>query len=213
MAGRQKSDTKRAEILAAAAEEFARRDFHEVLMDDVAAHAGVGKGTLYRYFPTKEELFVAAVLVGLKDFHDRFLLIFEEDAPLEEILADAVTRMLAYFRGRSEFFALLQRYEHRLPAAEAESWRERRATAVNAVAAALAREVRSGDLRSVDTTLCAELFLGMARTALQSSLADERDPERVARQIVGVFLDGVRRTSASESEERAMLRVARVGKA
>ena len=56
MPGRQKSDEKRDEILAAAEKEFARRDFHLVLMDDVAARAGVGKGTLYRYFPTKDEL-------------------------------------------------------------------------------------------------------------------------------------------------------------
>ena len=57
--GRQKSDDKREAILAAASIEFAERDFHQVLMDDVSARAGVGKGTLYRYFPTKDELFIA----------------------------------------------------------------------------------------------------------------------------------------------------------
>src|SRR5262249_62143248 len=117
---------------------------------------------------------------------------FEAVSPLEQILTDALTRMLAYFRGRSEFFALLQRYEHRLPHVEAEAWRERRADASSAIASALAREARAGALRPCDTKLCAELFLGMARTAIQSSLVDERKPEVVARQIVSVFLDGVR---------------------
>jgi AcrR family transcriptional regulator len=209
MAGRQKSDTKREAILVAAAEEFARRDIHEVLMDDVAAHAGVGKGTVYRYFPTKDELFVATVLRGLDEFHEGFLRIFEDRAPLEAMLEAAVSQLLAYFRGRSEFFSLLLRYEHRLPEAEAARWRERRMGAVRTVAAALGREVRGGGLRSVDTAFCAELFLGMARTAIQSSLADERDPEAVARQIVSVFLEGVRRPASADRRE---LRVARGGR-
>jgi len=210
MAGRQKSDSKREEILAAAIEEFAQRDFHEVLVDDVSARAHVGKGTVYRYFPTKEELFIATVFRGLEEFHERFLRMFEADAPVEEILAGAVARMLEYFRGRSEFFALLQRYEHRLPAADAEAWRERRRDAMSAVASALEREVRVGVLRPCDTTLCAELLLGMARTAIQSSLADVRKPEAVAKQIVSLFLDGVRAREAGD--RAAALRVARGGR-
>ncbi|HZR80159.1 MAG TPA: TetR/AcrR family transcriptional regulator [Candidatus Binatia bacterium] len=213
MGGRQKTDAKREEILAAAAEEFARREFHEVLMDDVAAHAHVGKGTLYRYFPTKEELFVATVLRGLDDFHERFLQMFEDEAPLERILVDAISQMLAYFRGRSEFFALLQRYEHRLPPADAEVWRERRQEVVRAVSAALDREVQAGALRSsCDTTLSAELFLGMARTAIQSSLADARDPAHVAREISSVFLDGVREKASGERRGSASFRFARGGR-
>src|ERR1700721_2923215 len=48
----------RARILAAASEAFAERGV-ETQMDDVAARAGLGVGTLYRHFPTKEALTVA----------------------------------------------------------------------------------------------------------------------------------------------------------
>ncbi len=48
----------RARILAAASEAFAERGV-ETQMDDVAARAGVGVGTLYRHFATKEALMVA----------------------------------------------------------------------------------------------------------------------------------------------------------
>jgi AcrR family transcriptional regulator len=54
-------DTKRADILQAAAKLFAGRPFHEVKLDDVAADAKVGKGTLYIYFASKEALFSAIV--------------------------------------------------------------------------------------------------------------------------------------------------------
>jgi AcrR family transcriptional regulator len=50
----------RARILAVASEAFAEKGI-ETQMDDVAAAAGLGVGTLYRHFPTKEALMVALV--------------------------------------------------------------------------------------------------------------------------------------------------------
>src|SRR5215217_9622277 len=52
-----RADAKRnrARILAAAAEVFAERGL-DVSLDDIAAHAGVGIGTVYRRFPDKDAL-------------------------------------------------------------------------------------------------------------------------------------------------------------
>ncbi len=47
---------KREAILAAALELFAERGFHGTVVPDVAERAGVGAGTLYRYFESKEAL-------------------------------------------------------------------------------------------------------------------------------------------------------------
>ena len=56
------STTKNADrILDAAAELFATRPFHKVLLDDVAVEAAVGKGTLYTYFENKESLYLAVI--------------------------------------------------------------------------------------------------------------------------------------------------------
>lgn len=52
-------EEKRGHILAAAAEVFARRGFGEATVDEIAAAAGVGKGTIYLYFPGKRGLFLA----------------------------------------------------------------------------------------------------------------------------------------------------------
>jgi len=50
-------EKKRRQIAATAARLFASRPFHKVKLDDVAAEAGVGKGTLYVYFKSKEDLY------------------------------------------------------------------------------------------------------------------------------------------------------------
>jgi len=48
---------RRAEILAAALDEFTARGFEGARLDDVAKRAGVAKGTIYLYFADKETLF------------------------------------------------------------------------------------------------------------------------------------------------------------
>ncbi|MBL9123886.1 MAG: TetR/AcrR family transcriptional regulator [Planctomycetaceae bacterium] len=52
---------KREAILTAAVAQFAQHGYAATEMETIAAAAGVAKGTLYRYFKSKEELFLAAV--------------------------------------------------------------------------------------------------------------------------------------------------------
>lgn len=59
--GSTRSERKHKAILDAAAELFLRQGFPRTSMDDVAAHAGVSKQTVYAQFASKEALFVAIV--------------------------------------------------------------------------------------------------------------------------------------------------------
>ena len=51
---------KRREIALASVEVFGTKGFERTRMEDVAKKAGVGKGTIYEYFPNKEELMTGA---------------------------------------------------------------------------------------------------------------------------------------------------------
>src|ERR671927_705925 len=62
---RRRKDARPGEILAAALSCFAERGFAATRLDEVAARAGVTKGTVYLYFPSKEELFKAVVREAL----------------------------------------------------------------------------------------------------------------------------------------------------
>jgi AcrR family transcriptional regulator len=61
----RRKQARPAEIVAAALELFVERGFAATRLDDVAARAGVSKGTLYLYFENKEELFKAVVRESL----------------------------------------------------------------------------------------------------------------------------------------------------
>jgi AcrR family transcriptional regulator len=51
----------RSRLLAAAAEEFGRVGLERASVDGISLAAGFAKGTIYNYFPSKEELFLAVV--------------------------------------------------------------------------------------------------------------------------------------------------------
>jgi AcrR family transcriptional regulator len=57
----RRKDERPAEILNAALDVFAARGFAAAKLDEVAARAGVSKGTLYLYFESKEDLFRSVV--------------------------------------------------------------------------------------------------------------------------------------------------------
>ncbi len=58
---RRRKDARPQEILDAALAEFASRGFAAARMEDIAARAGVTKGTVYLYFDSKEEVFKSLV--------------------------------------------------------------------------------------------------------------------------------------------------------
>ncbi len=65
MAGATRSrlgqDERRAQLLELGGRLFTIRAYDEVSIDDIAASAGVSKGLLYHYFPSKRELYVATL--------------------------------------------------------------------------------------------------------------------------------------------------------
>jgi AcrR family transcriptional regulator len=80
--------------VAAALACFAEKGFNATLLDDVAARAGIAKGTLYRYFESKEELFRAVVRMNLTSAltaaeHD----IEHSQSSSAELLANFIERM------------------------------------------------------------------------------------------------------------------------
>lgn len=66
-------EERRARILESAQLLLHERDFEQVQVREVAEHAGVALGTLYRYFPSKEVLYAHALLAWSDTFQQRVL--------------------------------------------------------------------------------------------------------------------------------------------
>lgn len=62
---RRRKEARPAELTAAALELFVEKGFAASRLDEIAARAGVSKGTVYLYFSSKEDLFKAVVREGV----------------------------------------------------------------------------------------------------------------------------------------------------
>jgi len=174
-----RQDDKRERILAAATAVFAERDFHRVQVSDVATRAKVGKGTVYLYFPTKDDLQRVALEGSLERVAAEVVRAAESDAPVAVALHDIVLAILRFFWRRQHLLTLALRHEQR---------GARRQRVVQAVESVLARHRLGGG--GAARHLAAAFLLGLARAAiLEHGSADT--PEAVAARVVDVFLHGI----------------------
>lgn len=109
--GRPKDATlvalRRQQILDAAALVFAQHGYGNTDVQFVADTLQVGKGTVYRYFPSKEALFLAAVDRGMQRLTERFAAeVYTIAEPLEQ-MEHALRVYLAFFREHPEYVELL----------------------------------------------------------------------------------------------------------
>ncbi|MGC3966433.1 MAG: TetR/AcrR family transcriptional regulator [Pirellulales bacterium] len=100
-------ERRRREILDAAAKLFAEKGYGHADTQDLADRLDVSKGTIFRYFPSKRELFEASVIHGLERLQTA---VDSEVAgvsdPLDMLLA-AMTAYLRFFDASPEVVELL----------------------------------------------------------------------------------------------------------
>jgi len=186
---RVKTEAKERAILDAAAKVFATKPFHGVLIDEIASDAGIGKGTIYRYFETKDELYFATTLHIL----DRLAEVLSDALAQERSAARRLERIarenLRFYWDRRYLFPFLE--TDGSPGRREELLRRREAILRFAQEAILAG-IEQRELRGIDARIGAELFIGLVRSANLFRRPDDTLEDLVA-QIMSVFLQGVTR--------------------
>jgi AcrR family transcriptional regulator len=100
-------NSRKEEILTEAARLFAEHGYSDTDTTLLAETIGVGKGTVYKYFPSKRELFLAAADRVMRMLRQRVdARIDRIDDPLERI-AGGIREFLGFFAEHPEFVELL----------------------------------------------------------------------------------------------------------
>jgi AcrR family transcriptional regulator len=104
---RLSTDARREQLVALGIDIFSERPFDEVSIDDIAAAAGISKGLLYHYFPSKRDFYVAVVRSAAGEMEA----LTEPDRSLEprERLAAALERYLEYVETHARGYATVLR--------------------------------------------------------------------------------------------------------
>src|SRR5215813_12622570 len=141
---------RRQKILGAASELFGANPYDSVQMRDVAARAEVGKPTLYRYFPSKEELFLEVFKSGLDRLESEIASILAAQEPPRKALERLLQSLLGALGGQVAALRLLTDDQSTVMRRWRNEFRRRRRPVVDAVRQILAAGIASGEFRQVD---------------------------------------------------------------
>jgi AcrR family transcriptional regulator len=198
------------QILEAALAVFAERGLAAARLDDIARRAGLSKGTIYLYFPNKEELFREVIRHSVVAFIERGEARLEQ---LEDPLQALEAWMLGYWAWlRTPVFPAMHRLvnseAHAFPDVAAFYAREVIERAHRLVGGMLERAMEHGQLRRMDPLVGARMLSALFVThalwyhqrATIKSIAHIPDDE-IFRQLRDFFLHAMRPDASAASND------------
>lgn len=153
-------------------------------MEEIARTAGIGRATLYRYFPNRDALLTAMAAASVEELTARIRDANLEAVPLEEAIA-RVTR--AIIATGSKYTALSGNGVR-----HTDAYPELQVEVVEPIRALFRRAIADGSMRGdVSPDMLLDLFSGLVKGALDAT-ARGRGIEETAAAVTTLFLRGVR---------------------
>lgn len=194
---------RREQILETAAELFAEYGYANADTQLLAERLGVGKGTIYRYFSSKEEVFLAAADRAVRMLHQQVDAgIHGIEDPLDRIAA-AIRAYLAFFAEHPQFVELLMQERAQFKDRKKPTYFQHREARVEQWRALYRALIAEGRVRNMPveriTDVMSDLVYG---TMFTNYFAGQRKPfEAQAQDILDVVFYGI--LTDSERRRRA----------
>jgi len=186
---RTRTQSKQESILEAASRVFSGREYHLVLTEEIAEEAGIGKGTIYRYFANKEDLYFATIVHGFEKLHEQLGAVLAREASPTRRLESIARESMTFFWSRRDFYALMYRNEKRFLAQESRI-RKTRERLMRLVQQTIVDGIDRREFRGVDPKTASELFLGMVR-AMNVFRRESDTLESLVAQMMEIFTAGI----------------------
>lgn len=166
------SEFRRGEILEAARKTFASKGFTDTTLDEIAAEAGVAKGTIYLYFPSKRDIYMAALKNGIEELN-----VFTREAIAQAQGTAAKLRAFIHTRvhyaeQHRDFFKI---YHHEVanivhPSAVDPDLRDICRRNAEMVKSILDRGVDLGEVRPISTATAGHMIYDLTRSLIATRL-------------------------------------------
>jgi len=198
----RRKEARPGEIVDAALRLFSERGFAATKLEDVAAAAGIGKGTIYLYFPTKEDLFRSVVRQAvLPNLEAATALLADPDRPAADILRAMAQRFLELLDTDLTAIPKLMLAESgNFPALARFYAEEVVLKGMTLIRGVLARGIARGEFRPIDLDGALPLFSAPLLLLLlwKHSLGRHTDVQFDPRLVVATHLDVLLRGLAAD---------------
>ena len=181
-------EERRVRLLDAAARVFAREPYEQASMDHIAQEAGVGKPTLYRYFPSKEALFAAVFAETLAEIETQLVAVLRREGDVESRLSGLIAAIVPIFRDHLVPLHLLDASAATADQSKRRVFRQNRARISRCLATAIDEAAASGEIGAAHGDTVAELIIGMIWSSVASFGGEDR---AIARTVTALVLRGL----------------------
>jgi AcrR family transcriptional regulator len=188
------------EILQAARELFARKGYHSTTLEEIAHHAQFGKGTIYNYFSSKEDLFYG-ILSGLLD---KAVDLAETSMALHGTTREKLTAyakaILSYSEKNADLFQMIMREVVQMNLLEQSrrmgDLRDRLHRTWEVLAITLEQDIKAGNVRGFDAVHLAAMFDNLLRMHAMQPFRElfwrgTVNVDTMAESIVNFFFEGI----------------------
>jgi AcrR family transcriptional regulator len=175
-------EKKRQQIMRAATRLFAMRPFHKVKLDEIAAAASVGKGTLYIYFKSKDDLYYALVYEGFALMVDRLQAdVGERELPPREALRQVCKELVGFGFSNPQFFEMIRQTGGMMRHTR---WESKRRELTSLIEHTIRRGVAAGEFDDRHPEITAVFLPGLMRSIMLYTAKSELREPLVTDQIM-----------------------------
>ncbi len=190
------SEFRSGEILEAARLVFAAKGYGDATVDDIADKAGIAKGTVYLYFPSKREIFVELIRKGFLDLHSRTVKNMDAAETTADKLRAFISTRMDFSDSSREFFQLYySEYSNLLatPSKLSPEFQDLYDQQAKLMEETLARGVRRGEVKKMNTAAIARLVYDTTRGAIAQRILgwSRRDAKEDADLVFEVLWRGI----------------------
>ena len=177
-------DRTAAAIIDSAATILAERG-EAASMEEIASAAGIGRATLYRYFPSREELLRAMAAASVQELAARIKEANLKAVPLEEAIARLARAIIATGSKYTALNGDSAKYTDAYPDFEVK--------VTEPIRGLFRRAIAEGSLREdLPPDVLMDLFSSLIKGALDTTASGRRGIEETAAAVTTLFLDGAR---------------------
>ncbi|HAD81967.1 MAG: hypothetical protein A2509_06645 [Candidatus Edwardsbacteria bacterium RIFOXYD12_FULL_50_11] len=183
------NDNKKLDILRAAGKVFPRKGFHKTLMDDVAREAKIGKGTIYRYFSHKEDLFFSILENAMDEMHGRMIAARKKRNSPENKVAGMLEALADFVTENRALLNLMHEIEGKEIMKRVKKIKAHNHKVIKVLADELENGARAGKFKQGDYALWAGMMAMASRGAFHSH--PEISKSKTIKNITDLFFYGI----------------------
>jgi AcrR family transcriptional regulator len=191
---------KKNRIIEAAMLVFGKHPFHQVKIEQIAEKASVGKGTIYEYFRSKDELFLAMAEAASRIYFAEMVSSVKSGQNVKESLQSIFYYHLLFIEKHTDISRILLS-ERKLANQEFKKMFIRSRMQLERFITELVQKgIDSGEFRKLDPTIVAQVIMGTLTSLWAYVLLQEHsviETKEVVEKILDFYLHGLKQESGS----------------